>query len=171
MALGLSTLGGVANAAPITYQYTIYGDVVSGDEFAPNWWNLTVGDIISASGEFTVDDAFLGPIGGEDGTVVFGAGDSMTIDLLGGQTLTEADAYSGYVALSFVGGTLVGLDYIYTNGGGEDFNSYFDNFDDFDSLVGLWQTNANLTVVPIPAAVWMFGSGLLALAGWSRRRS
>ena len=29
----------------------------------------------------------------------------------------------------------------------------------------------NPTVVPVPAAVWLFGSGLLALAGLVRRRN
>ena len=27
-----------------------------------------------------------------------------------------------------------------------------------------------ITAVPVPAAVWMFGSGLIALVGWSRRK-
>ena len=31
--------------------------------------------------------------------------------------------------------------------------------------------NINMNVIPIPAAVWLFGSGLLGLAGWSRRRA
>lgn len=31
--------------------------------------------------------------------------------------------------------------------------------------------NINMSAVPVPAAVWLFGSGLAALIGWSRRRA
>jgi hypothetical protein len=30
--------------------------------------------------------------------------------------------------------------------------------------------HGNMTVVPVPAAVWLFGSGLLGLAGVARRK-
>jgi hypothetical protein len=30
--------------------------------------------------------------------------------------------------------------------------------------------NVQLSIVPVPAAVWLFGSALVGLAGWSRRR-
>jgi len=161
--LVLSGFGTAANAAAVQYQYTIYGDVLSGDEVLPNVWNLTGGDVITASGQFTAD---LGTIGSETGTVTFGGGDSMTIDLLGGQSLTEADAF-GAIELEFLNGDLIGFDYI-DNGG--NFNSLFMFFDDYDFLLGEWQSNTNLTVVPLPAAVWMFGSGLIGLLGWARRR-
>jgi hypothetical protein len=53
------------------------------------------------------------------------------------------------------------------------FNSSFLSFDDFDSMYGEW-TNLNLTVVPtvvpVPAAVWLFGSGLLGLVGIARSK-
>ncbi len=40
-----------------------------------------------------------------------------------------------------------------------------------DTAMALSMTTAlNSTVVPVPAAVWLFGSGLLALAGIARRR-
>jgi len=45
------------------------------------------------------------------------------------------------------------------------------------SALGDWQSdwsstvNVNTAVVPVPAAVWLFGSGLLALAGVARRKS
>ena len=50
------------------------------------------------------------------------------------------------------------------------FNSSFLFFDDFNLLLGQWDTNANITVVPVPAAVWLFGSGLIGLAGVVRRK-
>jgi len=38
------------------------------------------------------------------------------------------------------------------------------------NLAGAFYTSAPTTVVPVPAAVWLFGSGLLGLAGLARRR-
>ena len=40
----------------------------------------------------------------------------------------------------------------------------------FDGQVGHWNINGNAQVVPVPAAVWLFGSGLLGLVGIARRR-
>ncbi len=37
------------------------------------------------------------------------------------------------------------------------------------SFIDLGYT-VNISAVPLPAAVWLFGSGLLGLAGWSRRK-
>jgi hypothetical protein len=30
--------------------------------------------------------------------------------------------------------------------------------------------NIQMSVVPLPAGIWLFGSAMLGLAGWSRRR-
>lgn len=38
------------------------------------------------------------------------------------------------------------------------------------SLINPVMSNISLTVVPVPAAVWLFGSGLLALVGMTRRK-
>lgn len=40
----------------------------------------------------------------------------------------------------------------------------------FDGQTGYWQIEGTYTVVPVPAAVWLFGSGLLGLVGIARRR-
>ena len=32
-----------------------------------------------------------------------------------------------------------------------------------------WSSSNNTTVIPVPAAVWLFGSGLIGLAGIARR--
>jgi hypothetical protein len=35
---------------------------------------------------------------------------------------------------------------------------------------GYYIDNVDITAIPLPAAVWFFGTGLLGLAGFSRRR-
>ncbi len=42
----------------------------------------------------------------------------------------------------------------------------------FDGKTGYWEITgtANVSAVPVPAAVWLFGSGLVGLAGIARRR-
>jgi len=42
----------------------------------------------------------------------------------------------------------------------------------FDGKTGYWELSgtANVAAVPVPAAVWLFGSGLVGLAGVARRR-
>lgn len=155
---------GMGAAQAATYNYVILGDVNVGDEsFGSNAWDLTAGDVISATGTFTAE------LGGTlTGTVNFAIGDTMTIDLLGGQYLTEADSIGG-ISLTFANGLLTDFTYVQNP---FDFNSNFTSFDDGNgsSVFGDWQSNASLTVVPVPAAAWLFGSAL-AMMGWVRRKS
>ena len=34
----------------------------------------------------------------------------------------------------------------------------------------VWFDNVSVSAVPVPAAVWLFGSGLIGLAGFARRK-
>ncbi|MGD2138555.1 MAG: VPLPA-CTERM sorting domain-containing protein, partial [Gammaproteobacteria bacterium] len=59
-----------------------------------------------------------------------------------------------------------------TNGSPGDFTSNPDAAADFAgsdpsflNITGYWDTSSYTAAVPIPAAVWLFGSGLLGLAG------
>ncbi len=157
----------VAQAA--TYNFTIDGLVYDGDELNPNAYGLTAGETITATGTFTAN---LGTIGSETGTVSFatGSGNTMSIDLNG--TFLFASSDDGYgtglgPSLTFSSGSLMDFDFQKTSSPA--FNSSFVYFDDYGSLFGEW-TNASLTVVPVPAAVWLFGSGLLGLIGIARRK-
>lgn len=163
-----------------TYNYTITGQVLAGNEFGDaNAYNLQSGDTVTATGTFTAN---LGTIGSETGTVFFGAtsGNSMTISLYGTNPNTTSYLYASNddrsgsdtgPFLTFNSGNLTDFDFLET--GAPSFNSYSLVFDDFGYLVGQW-TNASLTVVPtvvpVPAAVWLFGSGLLGLAGIARSK-
>lgn len=52
--------------------------------------------------------------------------------------------------------------------GWADYPSFISNTT-LASFIDLGYT-VNLTAVPLPAAVWLFGSGLLGLVGWSKRK-
>lgn len=180
LAMAVAMFGALpaAQAALVTYNYTITGYVLVGDELSPNVYNLTgnyglPNESITASGTFTAD---LGTIGNETGTVLFatGSGNTMTINLNG--TFLYATDDSGYgtgigPSLTFASGSL--FDFDFQKPASPAFNSSFLSFDDFDQMYGEW-TSLNLTVVPtvvpVPAAVWLFGSGLLALAGIARSK-
>ena len=40
----------------------------------------------------------------------------------------------------------------------------------FDGQIGAWNVTGTASAVPVPAAVWLFGSGLVGLVGVARRR-
>lgn len=159
-----------AHAVAVTYNYTITGDILLGDETDPNDYNLTAGDTITATGAFTAD---LGTIGNETGTVFFstGTGNTMTIDL-NGTLLHETDdiryGTGTGPSLTFNAGSLFDFDFNKTTSTPVFFSS-FSFFDDTDLMVGEWRASLTLTPVPVPAAVWLFGSGLLGLVGIARR--
>lgn len=112
-------------------------------------------------------------------------GDGMVVDCFGGGVIGCSDNEMGFLyweegitfnaqspfhsirAGSFYSGTKIGS-FIYAhnfgNGGlqvGTDGNFAFD---------GWAVRNGDVGVVPVPAAVWLFGSGLLGLIGISRRK-
>jgi hypothetical protein len=165
-------LFGLQPANATLLNYTIIGDVILGDETDPNAFGLTAGDTITATGVF--NDSVLT---GGTGTIDFssGSGNSMTI-FVGTETFFASnDSRFGTglgPSIDLSSFSLSDFDFqafLGTNGAVADFNSNFTSFDDFDMLFGDWQTTISLTAVPVPAAVWLFGSGLLGLAGVARR--
>lgn len=145
----------MANAALVNFE--IEGTVLSGDEFFANAYNLTAGDTILASGIF--DDSVLGA---GSNSVSFGGDYSLSIDV-NGTIFTHAD--DAGASLSFENGMLTDFDFM-TAG----FNSLGLFFDDVDYMLGEWNATVTTSPVPVPAAVWLFGSGLLALVGFVRRK-
>ena len=163
---------GTANAALVNYVIT--GDVLSGDDFAPNVFGLTAGDTITATGIFN-DSALTSGSGFIDFSS--GSGNTMTINV-GTEIFTAANdtdfGTGGGPSITLSSLSLADFDFqafMGSNGAVADFNSNFTSFDDFDMLVGDWQTDIQITAVPVPAAVWLFGSGLIGLAGVARRKA
>lgn len=170
-ALALSLSLGSAQAALVNF--TLTGETIYAD--AGNLFGLSNGSLITVAGTF--DDSVL--IGGL-GTVYFdpdNSGNTFTITA-GNFSYTNADddsyAFGGYPTLDFSGGPLPTLDFWHT--GSTDFISQIGQFDGYDGITspgtvsGVW-TQFEMTPVPVPAAVWLFGSGLLGLVGIARRKS
>jgi len=158
---------GTANAALVTYNYTVTGDVQNADSGA---YGLNIGDTITAYGTFTADLS-----GGATVSFGSGSGNTMTIDLNG--TLLSASDDNNYGAgsnpyLTFDNTqALTDFDYFKTSTTPTPaFDSSFLYFDDFDLLVGQWRSNVQLTAVPLPATLWLFATGFLGLAGIAGRK-
>jgi len=135
----------------------------------------TCTESISATGIF--DDSGLSGFGTE--FVYFGNGSGNlitthvgTIDFL--QTMDVDYAGGSDPFLEFQDGTLVSINLLFssgTNGATADFTSSGTIFGSGSVLSGLWDANSfTTTVVPVPAAVWLFGSGLIGLVGVARRK-
>lgn len=176
-ALVMLSLG---NAQAALVNYTITGDVVLGDEFGDvNDFGLTEFETVTVTGTF--NDSALTSSGG---AISFGdgSGNSMTLSI-GTETLfaTDDKDYAGgdNPSLSFTSYTsltsavlsdfdfLTGLDPAVLNY----FSSFGLSFDDGEFMFGDWRENVEITAVPVPAAVWLFASGLIGLVGVARKRA
>ena len=77
------------------------------------------------------------------------------------------DVTGGDAAALYGGGSVPAGVILSGTGFGGDFGS---NFDNLSSGTGTGTAVANVGTVPVPAALWLFGSGLLGLTGLARRR-
>ena len=188
--LGMMLIAVASSANAALVNYTITGDVI----FAgTNSFGLNDNDIITATG--TIDTSSLASqlssgslLGGDAvGTIYFDAssGNTMTINV--GNTVFDAShdgsfADGGYPYLAFGipgAGSLHDFNILIEtgiNGAPADFSSFNLGFDDLnyvDGMYGEWRTTvafSSASPVPVPAAVWLFGSGLLGLMGFARRK-
>jgi len=192
--LGMMLIAVASSANAALVNYTITGDVI----FAgTNSFGLNDNDIITATG--TIDTSSLASqlssgslLGGDAvGTIYFDAssGNTMTINV--GNTVFDAShdgsfADGGYPYLAFgIPGDGVLHDFnifaeMGINGAPEDFSSFNLGFNDSThaisdpyTIYGEWRPTvafSSASPVPVPAAVWLFGSGLLGLMGFARRK-
>ncbi|MDA3868505.1 MAG: VPLPA-CTERM sorting domain-containing protein [Gammaproteobacteria bacterium] len=173
----LILISGSANAALINL--TVNGTV----DGALNWGGLSAGNTITA--DLTLDTASYTGNGYEtfyftgDNTLAITAG-SFSFDQSMDSALNASIAFNDGVMVDFNFGALFGI-----NGAPEEFDSaglYVladrsvtigngNNKVTTDYLLAAHWEAATLTAVPVPAAVWLFGSGLLGLAGVARRKA
>lgn len=159
--VSLITATGVS-AAVVTESFTVegYGD-----------YSGTTG-----TGIFSYDDSLISGSGNESVTAALGLKVELTVL---GQTFTEQDDvnYHFLPALGFTGGVVNYLDFTIVESdtteilepGVWGLRMYDLSPDGSGGYLGPLEVGA----VPVPAAVWLFGSGLLGLAGvaGTRRRS
>ncbi len=182
IAAALLLATGAANAATIT-SFDVVGDFNMGQPVSStdgmNDWSGIIPAGTAADGTVIIDNAFnfnnafgmvdiiymgsFGSIGGNDDGGVF------TLDLSGfGVDYNGTDIAQGPNA-----GTLVTS----ADTGAQTFSASWQSTivgGPFDGNVGYWEMSGSYTTatseVPVPAAVWLFGSGLVGLAGIARRR-
>jgi hypothetical protein len=164
----------VSTAQATLVNFTLTGSVTFDLTFGgTNAFGLNDGDSVTATGSF--DDSLIG------GNIISGSG---TIDVsaitnlvitVGSQTFTDLDD-NGTGSLIIANGAAIdgigsaGFVYAGTNTNTNVFTSLAsDDFVGNSDVLGVWNSFA-MTAVPVPAAVWLFGSGLIGLAGVARRK-
>ena len=175
---------GLTHAQAQTINFTLIGTVNNTSEnkwyYENNVFGLSIGDTITATTSF--DDSLLTSFHAID----FDSPNiSMTI-AVGNTVFTDADDFSDgpwlYITNAdddFHDG--INFDYgdLMFRFSGLSYNSDIENKDfdssnfccdfDGDDFDGTWHS-ASVSAVPVPAAVWLFGSGLLGLVGIERRK-
>jgi len=162
---------GTASASTVNFQLT--GNVTYTD--AGNLFGLTAPTTISATGSYDSSDLDGSGTGSIDFLTV--PPQSLTITV-GSIVFTEADDDDAIMEMSITTNNFNFLNYggtVTTVDGDQLFTSLpANNFIGTDSsggsILGTWDTSSFQTAVPIPAAVWLFGSGLLGLAGIARKK-
>ena len=161
-----------SHAQAALVDFTLTGEVTYVDSWGLNVFDLSVGDTVTATATFddsliswgysTVD--FSDPYLGIDMVITVGTG-----------TYSNAHEVFGGPWLDFYSGQFDGLDYNSIDNEFESFGNYFNGYYGYYGyeFEGVW-TGATMTpntpAVPVPAAVWLFGSGLLGLVGVARRK-
>ena len=165
---------GVGEVQAALVDFTLVGTVSTAD--TGNGFGLNIGDLITVTGTF--DDSMLSGTSTEN--VVFSATSGNNLNIVAGsKSFTQVDdiSYSADTspALNFFDGAFAGFDYLaefgvygYFDSAGTSIDSGDDNINT-NYVTGTW-TNYTVSSVPVPAAVWLFGSGLLGLVGVARRK-
>lgn len=159
--------------------FSVDGEITSAE--IGNTFGLSIGDLITASGQF--DDSVIGAgITEVDFTT---AVNNMQISV-GNALYTDATESFGGALIFFNNGVFDGIDYDSVDGTFDSWGSlgeldtYGNVLDDFNGLYdgshykigGSWLASTfEVTPVPVPAAVWLFGSGIVFLAGFARRKT
>lgn len=158
---------GGAQAALVSF--TLNG-TVDGSFGSP--YGLNIGDTITASGLF--DNTAIAPSpytvyfdqSHSDNTLSITAG-SLTLN----QTQDDAYTLGGSPRFEFDSlGNLIGVNFNSLPFSSGALSFYAEGIN-FDAVTGVWNaTSFSMTPVPVPAAVWLLGSGLVGLVGVAHRR-
>lgn len=183
-ALAASILSGSLNVDNTHTTYISTDNSIAGNQIATgNDWTITdtFSDISLVQGQdyflhthaFDLDDSagFLGDfsLAGSDHVFVNGATGITTNDI---DWLVSTSGWGSYVTATSFGqngvspwGTIVGVDNNAT------WIWSADNENDNETYFSLAIVSTTPSAVPVPAAVWLFGSGLIGLIGMRKNKS
>ena len=85
--------------------------------------------------------------------------------VVGGTQYAGITSYGGGISVQDTASTTICIG-VTSNGGCEQETSQ-----GYAYTAGTWALTGDTTIVPVPAAVWLFGSGLLGLFGVARRKA
>jgi len=148
-----------------------------------NSWGLEVGNLFTASGQFD-DSIFTLDIDGSTKIFDFTSStNNMTISFGSTVYTDEMDVFDGANMFLTASGAFDGISYLSDSVNPEFESTGFvggpfdvtgtDYAGDYARYVdGTWDSGSytQVAAVPVPAAIWLFGSGLLGLAGIGRRK-
>jgi len=175
----LSILFGLAllissQAQAAIVQFTLSGEITFATDGNP--FALSTGDTISASGFF--DDTTFTDGTTPGITLIDFSTTSNNMEIIVGNTFyTDADDEFGGGIMFFNNGIIDGLTYLSVTFDKNAFDSA-DTFGFYETdfggtgIAGNWDASSYTAVsaVPVPAAVWLFSTGLLSLGVFSRRK-
>ena len=164
----------LASAAIV--QFSVDGEITRAT--TDNYFNLAVGEIVTLTGQF--DDS---PLGAGVTSVDFSLSSNIFSLQFGNTTYTDADDVDNLALIYFYDSVFDGLDFL-SSDGKFDSNGYAGGFTDPDTGIfhndfvghndtvgGNWLADSyTVSAVPVPAAVWLFGSGLMLLGGFARKQ-
>ena len=192
--IALTTFAGVASAVPVTIDFddtlpTYFGlDTYQEDGFTltsnvPDGTLIDVNNVVRGNlGVFSGGTNSQSLFWGANGTtsiISLSADSGASFDLLALDSSSVGNL-SGQLTITgslAVGGTtqqilnLNGALSTYSLSGMTGLSSVDISFDGSAEFPPFDLDNIQLSMIPVPAAVWLFGSGLIGLVGWSRRRS
>lgn len=192
IAAALLLATGTASAVPVDWtgtfaMYDPTGAQIDANDAAPGLLADVTGQIDTDAGTFTLGstNTFFGLQWSTANGTLYGEG-THTVNVNGDGA--DAPAGSENVTFSVGAGQLGGnIDFAWGATSGIDVflvwdvagNTYTSTDIDGNGTLGLgmvdgpfpgFSANFDMTAVPVPAAVWLFGSGLIGLAGVARRR-
>ena len=158
--LFLVCVGSSTQAALVNF--TLSG-TVDGSSGSP--YGLSIGDTITASGVFDNSVLASSPY-----TVYFNGGNTLSITA-GSLTLDQTQDEGGSPRLEFDSlGNLMGLNF-YAQSFDSGALAFLIEDNSLNFATGVWDASSfSTTPVPVPAAMWLLGSGLIGLVGVARRR-
>jgi len=152
---------GTAGSSPL--------DITYGEAFSLGTFTYTNEETILSGGMVEIDFQMDIQLGGYD---LMPIEYRIAIDNTTNPLADSATLISGPENILF---TMGGSDYLlelhgFSRNGGNTFETYASLPENQQTTAEIYATVTNLTPVPVPAALWLFGSGLIGLAGLAARR-